>query len=99
MEQNWRNGVSRYFMFFNKGRVYETMSRTGIEKTRDIEDIKRRKRNGGTKGKKIGESGRIETQLRQSTVGSTRLPGCASRESQPIFLLLKKRSPTSRLPA
>ena len=37
------------------------MSRTGIEETRDIGDIKRRKRNRGTKGKKIGESGRIET--------------------------------------
>ena len=44
------------------------MSRTGIEKTRDIRDIKRRKRNRRMKGKKIGESGRIETQLRQSTV-------------------------------
>ena len=44
------------------------MSRTGIEKTRDIRDIKRRKRNRGMKGKKIRESGRIETQLCQSTV-------------------------------
>ena len=48
-------------MFFDKGRVYETMSRTRIEKTRDIRDIKRQKRNGWTKGKKIGESGHIET--------------------------------------
>ena len=71
MEQNQRNGVSRYFVFFNKGRVYETMSRAGIEKTRDIgdiRDIKRRKRNRWTKGKKIRESGCIETQFRQSTV-------------------------------
>ena len=50
------------------------MSRTGIEKTRDIKDIKRWKRNGGTKGKKIGESGRIETQLHQSTVGLNATP-------------------------
>ena len=55
-------------MSFNKGRVYEAMSRTRIQKTRDIRDIKRQKRNGGMKGKKIRESGRIETQLRQSTV-------------------------------
>ena len=59
MEQNQRNGVSRYFMFFNKGKFYETMSRTRIKKTRNIGDIKRWERNGGMKGKKIGESGRI----------------------------------------
>ena len=74
MEQNWRNGVSRYFMFFNKGRVYETMSRTRIEKTRDIRDIKRWKRNRRAKGRKIGESGHIETQLCQSTVGLNMTP-------------------------
>ena len=54
-------------MFFDKGRVYETMSRAGIEKTRDIGDIKRQKRNRWMKGKKIGES--IKMQLHQSTVG------------------------------
>ena len=61
-------------MLFNKGRVYETMSRARIEKTRDIRDIKRQKRNGRTKGKKIRESGHIETQLCQSTVGLNTTP-------------------------
>ena len=68
MEKNQSNGVHSYLMFFDKGRVYETMSRTRIEKTRDIRDIKRWKRNRQTKGMKIGESRRIETQLHQSIV-------------------------------
>ena len=55
-------------MFFDKGRVYETMSRTRMEKTGDIGDIQRQKRNGQMKGKKIRESRHIETQLCQSTV-------------------------------
>ena len=99
MEQNRRNRVSRYFMFFDKGRVYEPMSRTGIEKTRDIGDIKRWKRNGGTKGKKIRESGRIETQFCQSTVGLNTTPRLCIMGVVVYFLVSKKRSLMLRLPA
>ena len=69
MEKKQRNRVCSYFMFFNKGRVYETISRTRIKKTRDTRDIKRQKRNRWIKEMKIGESGHIEMQLCQSTVG------------------------------
>ena len=74
------------------------MSRTGIKKTRDIGDIKRQKRNGGTKGKKIGESGHIETQLCQSTVRLNVTPRLCITGVAVYFLLPKKRSPMSRLP-
>ena len=93
MEQNQRNGVSRYFMFFDKGRVYETMSRTGIEKTRDIGDIKRQKRNGRAKGKKIRESARIEMQLCQSTVRLNATPRLCVMEVAVYFFASKEAEP------
>ena len=87
-------------MFFNKGQVYKTMSRIRIKKTRDIRDIQRQKRNGWMKEMKIGESGHIEMQLHQSTVGLNGTPKlCVIGAAVYFFLLSRKWSLMLRLPA
>ena len=86
-------------MFFDKGRVYETMSRTGIEKTRDIGDIERQKRNRGMKGKKVGESGRIETQLHQSTAGLNATPRLCVTGATVYFFASEEAEPNLSQPS